>query len=241
VAAAYDLIDGYVYISNDSGLTWAPYGNKEFWGTVACDSTCTNVVLTLPGSAKFYHSSDGGVTYSSSNMVGGVANPAPVAGSSDGTKWVVVTDSATYGYIYTSTDNGTSFTKETNNPDHWHAVASSSDGTKLVAGHGGIGTGQISTSNDSGITWTTQANSTNADWASLACDSTCTKIVAAAYNDYIYTSNDSGVTWTPQTNSSKMSWASVACDSNCTKIVAAVYNGYIYTSNDSGVTWVHRL
>lgn len=110
--------------------------------------------------------------------------------------------------------------------------ASSSDLRKIV----GVSYNNkaIYTSNDSGTTWVTQ-NVTDF-FFKVACDATCTKIVAIASGGYIHTSNDSGTSWVQRTNTTE-SWFSVACDGTCTNIVASVVGGYVYTSNDSGATW----
>src|SRR5262249_50208460 len=49
-----------------------------------------------------------------------------------------------------------------------------------------------------GRDWTQQTTSGVGFWQSIACDATCTKLVAVATGDFVYTSTDSGATWTQQ-------------------------------------------
>ncbi len=98
----------------------------------------------------------------------------------------------------------------------------------------------------SGVTWT--AGGAAAPWRSVASSADGTKIVAAAYNEYIYpgytngliyTSADSGVTWTRR--GGRGTWNSVASSADGTKLVAVDgAPGQIYTSTDSGANWTAR-
>ena len=91
------------------------------------------------------------------------------------------------GWIYTSTNSGTSWTQTNALTDAQlgiggPAVASSADGTKLVA----VG-GEIYTSTNFGIVWTQQTNAPNTGWYSVASSADGTKLVATALNGGIYT------------------------------------------------------
>src|SRR5262245_13822902 len=91
-----------------------------------------------------------------------------------------------------------------------------------------------------GRIWTQQTTSGVRAWAGIACDSTCTKIVAVAGTDFIYTSTDSGATWTQQTGSLIAGYQGVASSSDGTKLVAVATELDIQTSDDSGVTWTDQ-
>ncbi|MCG6551791.1 MAG: glycoside hydrolase [Candidatus Magnetominusculus sp. LBB02] len=166
-----------------------------------------------------------------------------VASSSDGTKLIA----AGYGYIYTSSDSGATWTQRTSvGYNFWQSVASSSDGTKLVAAAlNDRLSDYIYTSSDSGATWTQRTSAGSNYWSSVASSSDGTKLIAVDYYyGDIYTSSDSGATWTKRTrigtNSSTNMGYKVASSSDGTKLIAADYYGYIYTSSDSGVTWTKQ-
>ncbi len=87
-----------------------------------------------------------------------------LASSADGTKLVATKTNNQGGFLYTSTDSGVSWTKNTSlNPTLWAGVSSSADGTKLavvelesLVGERSNEIGYIYTSTDSGVTWTEQ-------------------------------------------------------------------------------------
>jgi len=86
-----------------------------------------------------------------------------------------------------------------------------------------------------GRIWMQQTTSGVRAWTGIACDSTCTKIVAVAGTDFVYTSTDSGATWTQQTGSLIAGYQGVASSSDGTKLVAVATALDIQTSDDSGV------
>ncbi|MBP7552081.1 MAG: cadherin-like beta sandwich domain-containing protein [Spirochaetes bacterium] len=158
-----------------------------------------------------------------------------IASSWDGTKLAAVVED---GYIYTSTDSGTTWTEQKSSGyRRWFSIASSSDGTKLAAV---VFNGYIYTSTDSGATWTERTSSGIRGWRSIASSSDGTKLAAGADGEYIYTSTDSGATWAERTTAGSRVWISITSSSDGTKLAAVAYNGYIYTSTNSGATWTER-
>lgn len=77
-------------------------------------------------------------------------------------------------------------------------------------------------------------------WAAIACSSDGSRVVVAAWGDYVYTSADGGNTWEKRTSAGVRNWRSIACSSDGFKIVAAAYGQNLFTSNDGGETWVER-
>src|SRR5262249_32241511 len=71
-----------------------------------------------------------------------------------------------------------------------------------------------------GRSWTQQTTSGVRPWNGIACDATCTKLVAVATSELVYTSTDSGATWTGQTGSLFAGYMGVASSSDGTKLVA---------------------
>ncbi|HEX7402067.1 MAG TPA: FlgD immunoglobulin-like domain containing protein, partial [candidate division Zixibacteria bacterium] len=75
-------------------------------------------------------------------------------------------------------------------------------------------------------------------WTSVASSSDGVKLIATAFNDYIYTSTDTGATWTEhQAGGSIQCWYCSASSSDGNKLIAGVYSNRLYTSTNSGVTW----
>ncbi len=172
------------------------------------------------------------------NTIVGSRYWSAVASSSDGNKLVAVVQG---GYIYTSTDGGTTWTERNGaGSRQWKAVASSADGTKLVVANGS--NGFIYTSTDSGVNWTLRTSSGLYWWMSLTSSSDGTKLAATTGNGtgYIFTSADSGATWVQRSVSGSHSFNSIISSADGTKLAATAYSDYIYTSTDSGATWVQR-
>ena len=167
--------------------------------------------------------------------------------SDDGAKIVAIDF---YGYTYTSTDSGATWTRRVvrsgTDPINLGWAASSADGTKLAAASS---VGYIYTSTDSGATWTERTGSGSRTWSSITSSADGTKLAAAVRQNntagYIYTSTDSGATWTERTSAGLRVWAAIDSSSDGTKLVASVgggsgSSGYIYTSTDSGATWTEQ-
>jgi len=223
---------GNIYLSTNSGVTWALSGAQG--SAVASSSDGTKLAAAA---------SPGGIITSTNSGTTWTPTSAPnafwcsIASSSNGVKLVAGLDSdTTTGGIYTSADSGNTWTKtsapaRTSYPvTWWNSVASSSDGTKLAAVE--YNTPAIYTSADSGGTWTQTSASTTIQWKYVTSSSDGTKLVAVGGNA-IYTSTNSGGSWTPSIGGS-----SVASSSDGTKLVA-VGSG-IYTSTNSGTTWTQQ-
>lgn len=89
-----------------------------------------------------------------------------------------------------------------------------------------------------GAVWT--ARESVRDWTAVATSADGSKMVAAAYADYLFASDDTGVTWTALESAGKRNWISIASSSDRTLLVAADKGGYLYTSSNSGQTWTAR-
>ncbi|MGO8839119.1 MAG: WD40/YVTN/BNR-like repeat-containing protein [Limisphaerales bacterium] len=172
------------------------------------------------------------------------ANWSAVASSADGTRLAAAINS---GYIYTSTNSGTTWTNNGGSSGslYWSAIASSADGTKLVASvgytaHSASQLGAIYTSTNSGVTWTAHTSSplsSGLAWASVASSADGTKLAGAVRSGPIYISVNSGTNWSAGTGSSGYLWTSIASSSDGTKLVAVEGNGSILTSTNYGSNW----
>ena len=78
-----------------------------------------------------------------------------------------------------------------------------------------------------GRSWMQQTTSGVRAWNGIACDATCTTLVAVATSELVYTSTDSGATWTEQTGSLFAGYQGVASSSDGTKLVAVALDLYI--------------
>lgn len=220
-----------LYLSTDSGASWAPIGANRYWYAVATSADGSRLFASETGNGSggpLYVSYDSGATWTSHGTVQYYYNS--IACSTNGTK---VAATVSGGLIYTSADSGTNWIARAA-ARNWNSIASSADGTKLVATVSG---GQIYTSTDSGTNWTARAS--NLAWRGVASSADGTKLVATVAGGAIYGSTDSGVTWTAL-NSGNRLWSSISSSADGTKLIACIQGGaggQIYTSTDSGVTW----
>ena len=150
VAVGYGGIFGSIYLSADSGATWAtPQGPAafwlgNFWSSVASSADGTKLVAAaeasegdgsfLPG--PIYTSTNSGASW----MLSGAPSNVwySVACSADGTKLVAAAYAGPSqvggtGVIYVSADSGTTWTNVSPETNYWMSVASSTDGTHLIA------------------------------------------------------------------------------------------------------------
>ena len=235
---------GPIYISTNRGATWQSSDSpSNSWRGVACSGDGTRMVAVY--GIEF---STGGIYISTNAGANWIASDSPtngygwysVASSADGIKLAAMmvdalTPAGPYGWIYTSTNAGATWTQSTRMG--WpSSLASSADGTKLVAAQGEFGPlgGRILTSTNSGATWE-EAGAPSGAWASVASSADGIRLVAAIGGYFtgpitgpIYTATDSGATWTAG-DSPTNDWVSVASSADGGKLVAAVNGGGIYT------------
>jgi hypothetical protein len=144
LAAAYPKYhggDGRIYLSSNSGLTWAtPAGAPtNTWVSIASSADGSHLVAAsiFDGTGSvygIYTSADSGVTWARVNS--GNISWAAVASSTNGNRLA-----AAAGGIFLSTDGGQTWFVPTNSPiTYWTCLASSDDGTKLA---GATSTGDI--------------------------------------------------------------------------------------------------
>lgn len=179
--AVFYSAPGYIYISTDSGNTWAQTSspNSSSWTAVA-SSADGNKLFAAIYNGSIYLSTNAGTAWATSS--------APsikwtwLASSADGTK---VAATANNDKIYSSTDSGMTWTATGSASDSWGSIASSADGTKLAASSGS----GVYFSTNSGGSWTL----VNTNSGQVASSADGTKLVIGGVS--IYTSSDSGLTW----------------------------------------------
>ncbi len=237
-----------LFTSTDSGVTWIPNSfslNADEITSLVSSSDGTKLALT--DAAGVYVSIDSGATWTQTeNTADQVTTFYSVAISADGTKLVAVGTANNYPYttqgpIITSSDSGTTWTKQNGTPvAAWNSVTSSADGTKLVAVSNVDSSGSfsiIATSGDSGVTWTTRLTLPQQPTSirtSVVSSADGSKLVAIATGDSIPDiSQDSGVTWALATSSPQL--VTIASSSDGTKLVGA-FTDSIYTSVSQSTT-----
>jgi hypothetical protein len=160
-----------------------------------------------------------------------------IAISADGSKLAAVAGtSSKAGPIYTSTDMGVTWVRQTNAPPlfaflGWQSVSSSADGNMLAASP--YTSALIYTSTNAGLTWTQQ--NAPANFASVAISPDGKKLFACSFNNF-YVSTNFGVNWTTNT----VSGAPIntcAASSDGSRIVAGGISGSVYTSTNYGANW----
>ena len=165
--------------------------------------------------------------------------PGSIVASGDGSKIYAILY-RTEGYIFRSTNNGSTWNAETKaGYGNWFSLAISNTGSHVYAGSY---LGYIFVTLDSGGSWAPQLQPGYRTWYGLATSSDGSKVYASALNDYIYSSADAGSTWTQQRAAGARNWYDITTSSGGGSYVfACLYQGgSLYSSSDSGVTWTER-
>ena len=255
IAVAYLFRYGeYIARSIDGGNTWTtqkisgvyyPGGgttlrvDKVSWYDVCMSDDGSKIIASTAeyGMAidhGVYTSSNGGSTWTQVDIPG-VYSPKfyGISCSSDGTKVALVSGDIAYttasgnGYIYTSINGGSSWTKRTAaGKRKWNDISVSSDGSILWAC---VTDGYLYKSTDSGVSWTEVTDLNSRAWNSIKISPDGTKIIASVSGGYIYSSTDSGTTWSSNTTTGD--WISLGMTSDSTKLVAAYRSSYIHQSD----------
>ncbi len=226
----------YVYISNDSGVTWAEATTAFSRIAMSADG---EKLVALPLGENFIHtSSDGGINWST-------LPTSPfgywdrLAMSADGEKIAAVFGSHD---LFFSTDSGVTWA--TISSEDTFLIAISGDGTKLAKFN--ILDGLIYTSTDNGLNWIPYDLSPSG-WSSIAMSYDGEKLAAITVGDgFIYTSTNGGINWSTQTASGSHEWSDIAMSNDGEKIVAATYvnmtrgQSLVSLSTDCGVTWTEQ-
>lgn len=152
-----------------------------------------------------------------------------VAMSADGRKLAGLGPS---GFIYTSTDEGKSWTARGENRG-WSSIASSADGSRLVAS---VSSGKVYVSSDAGATWT--PGMSDQGWRKVASSADGNILAAVGWDTGIHVSLDGGATWRNRTGLAN--WNGLAMSADGVRIAATSYNQPLRISTDSGATWQSR-
>lgn len=145
---------GQLFISTNFGANWSSNAAPGAGSVVA--SSADGFTLAVGGESDICASTNGGQTWVTNALFDTLF--MSICSSADGTKLAAANGNGGPGYIYTSSDSGTTWTRNTNVPAMtWLSIASSADGIKLIATGwytSGEAFGPVYTSSDSGMTWT---------------------------------------------------------------------------------------
>jgi len=145
-------------------------------------------------------------------------------------------------YIWTSSDSGLSWSKNTTYGGYieWNAITSDSSGKYLAAS---TLYEYIWTSQDYGATWSTNMNSsTQQQWRAITSDSSGRYLAAATAGGFIYRSSNYGLTWTISQNGVGSTCNAITSDSTGQYLAATVNDGQggnIWLSTNYGASWVN--
>jgi hypothetical protein len=162
-----------------------------------------------------------------------------IASSADGSRLIAGTSG---GFVYLSTNSGTSWTPTLVTNEYWSSVASSADGGKLVAvaaNNSGGYSGGVFTSTNAGTSWASNSLP-SMYWASVAssADGNTLAVVAPfsqnpGLGGAIFSSTNAGTSWTSNTLNNAVGVVVSADGSR----MAAVAQGNFLRSTNYGVTW----
>lgn len=219
---------GYARTSSNYGGTWTsrtggPPGMGDSGGAAISGNGAAMAVaagISMSTDRGVWISADYGATWTKRATQ---IDWSGVAMSSDGTKLAACVSS---GYIWTSTNSGTSWTERTGSGSRlWQAIASSSDGTKLAAV---VGAGDLYISTDSGVTWAIAKTGARFD-VSMSADGQVIMTFNGSYR--VEVSLDGGSTWVENTSFTLASAAfppTVSVLADGTYAAVSHYGGELY-------------
>jgi photosystem II stability/assembly factor-like uncharacterized protein len=228
---------GYLYMSTNSGATWAQANpGVANWAALDMNSSGTVIAATyLTGVVMI--STNSGVSWVNKTVTGSTANKG-VFVSSVGDK--ISTFSTSSGYVYLSSDTGTTFVGQTSagvGYASYPAFWSSRDGQKIVYQKTGS-VGQMILSRDFGTTWETMTIPSSYIMAFTATDDLVNMWTGTNGGNGSYSTN-SGTSWSTVATSGSVLYMNI--NQAATRWVALFTSLYsIYTSDGPPLTQTYR-
>lgn len=238
--AAGASVTNTIFISKNSGATWAPTTATlqigSYWASIASSVDGTHLIAAADVDGVYASTNSGANWFS--NAVPGASRWDSVAITPDGTRMVAAAGYITSGPICLSTNSGSTWTQTGAPIGQWASVATSADGSVLLAGTFG---GMAYVSTDSGMTWTPQTNLPAGRWTFAAETPDGNTLIAAAYQigsgfGRVYISTNRGNVWTPTSQPTNLYVAAFCASADGSKLTAVGYAS-IFHSVDSGNTW----
>lgn len=256
-AAFSSLNQGRGYSTSNGVAYQYTYDNDASPKTFCASVTSTQIAdsfyiqsggTVLSGLCPGHVAATSGPSYTFQNLTWTQATrPVPrslvsLATTTDGSI-VVAADSngGTTGYLYVSTNRGSSWTTMTSaGLRRWTSIDVSGDGQRMVASVWG---GGVYVSSDAGSSWTLTSLIT-ANWNVVAVSQNGLVIAVGAEIGSLYSSQDGGATWSGAgVGTSSRRWSSLALSANGQIIHASTRCGSssgMASSTTSGLSWVIR-
>lgn len=222
---------GAIYCSVDYGGIWnlasgLPTSSTP-WTSVAVDTTGKHWVVTSGGGeGLIYQSDDYGTIWH--RLLNAPAEYWRSIVYANGTSLLLA--AAYGGGIYSSTNNGLSFTQTDAPESDWVSIASDTTGRYLCAA---VYLGGLYTSKNGGSSWSLSLGAPQtAEWASVATDATGEYMTGAVGSanvtkGYIYVSQTHGVNW-KQSQAPKTNWMDIAFSADAQFILGAAFDDGVY-------------
>ena len=235
------LGNGVIYISTNSGSTWAhasDYFAKSGAQLWSLPSSADGSTLAAGPSAGgyVYVSTNHGSTWNKTGA--NLQGQTSVAVSADGSRLAAV-GANTSGAIETSSDFGVTWVTNNAPTATRFCIAGSADGTKLMTAGD---SNSIALSTDGGATWisTNVPNAPGSSWYSVASSADGKTLALASHQPVgcIYTSTDSGATWISNSVPTGL-WESVAVSADGSRLVAAASGDGIYLAQAAPKPQLH--
>lgn len=201
------------------------------------DNTGTNVASStaLAGQGP-YISTDGGATWNErkSGMTIGSAYTTDVCFARASPTTVYA--SLRTGYLYKSTNGGTSWSELTSAGSRaWSSIRCSSTGIYVIAT---VDAGSIYRSADGGSTWTALTAAGTRRWDQGNISENGQVLSVSTFNELVYVSTDGGATWTPNTSFGIQNWRGLSASADGSVIFGArVGSSRPALSTNTGATW----
>jgi photosystem II stability/assembly factor-like uncharacterized protein len=228
-----------VWYSINAGADWTQSPNFGNVYTIAASASGQVVLAIMNDSQVPYLSTDYGATFTITTLSLVGYYPDVCVINSTGTSMMV---SSSDGYIYVSTDSGTTWTNPyqfTNGSTYLQCSSTSMDRIYVVVyDYAGPGITYVST--NMGTSWTSLGRSPSAtDTNYIACDwSGQNLVLSTSAGDGVYRSTNGGVSWTKIFGQTGIFTSNIVSNSTGNRIVVFDDNVYVYyVSLDAGATW----
>lgn len=217
---------GYIFLSTNSGATWATNSVLGEWGAIASSADGTKLAAVKGDS--LYVSTDSGSTWVPTNAPG----VKLIVSSADGGKFLII---GTSGLLSVSTNAGATWFAGTNMTANWSSITCAANGSKMAAVLSVDGA-PVYVSTNYGVTWNRAPFVIAQPNATLAATPDGSKLMMATV-DAFYVSTNWGASWA-STNQSPL-FGPVSCSANGS-IVLSESGGIpniLYSSTNLGATW----
>ena len=215
--AAFETYTSEIYLSTDSGNTWAPsnIGRMSLSSIAIAISADGNTLAAMQNTGLINITTNSGTSW---KTVTNTLRWVSVAMSADGTKMAASARSTMgiYGSLWASTNSGSTWTTINKYQEIWQGVASSANGNTLVAGC----VGGIFTTTNRGYTWSWfSVPNQNNELCYVTSSADGSKLDALMSDGRILVSTNSGVNWTSN-NVVGAAWLACASSADGNTLVA---------------------